>query len=118
MRDEERSTEYPKDTNGEWQRVKGTDVVHRGDYVPLQGIKGTGSANIYFNGYAKNKHIEKEVTAKTKPLVNLAFICTISGIICGGLGILEIIPLGIGLTIGILLGCLSALFLIIGLKLS
>lgn len=110
--------QYPKNTDGEWKRVKGVDTVHRGDYVPLQGIKGTGSANIYFNGYAKNKHIEKEVTAETKIWVYLAFICTISGIICMGLGLLEIIPMWIGITSCILLGCLGAIFLIIGLKKS
>lgn len=110
--------QYPKNTDGEWKRVKGVDTAHRGDYVPLQGIKGTGSANIYFDGYAKNKHIEKEVTAETKPYAILGYISTLSGIICGGLGILGVIPLVIGLPIGILLGCLGVLFAFIGLKKS
>lgn len=110
--------QYPKNTDGEWKRVKGVDTAHRGDYVPLQGIKGTGSANIYFDGYAKNKHIEKEVTAETKPLVILAYISTLSGIICGGLGIFGVIQFWIGFPIGVLLGCLGAVFLFIVLKKS
>lgn len=36
-------------------RVKGTGVAHTGDVVPLDGIKGPGSANTYFDGYAYNK---------------------------------------------------------------
>lgn len=110
--------QYPKDTNGEWQRVKGTDTVHRGDYVPLEGIKGTGSANIYFDGYAKNKHVEKEAKGKAKILGNMGAICIVLCIAFGFLTLLELLPFLPGILIALGFGCLGALFLVIGLKMS
>lgn len=56
-------------------RVKGTGVAHTGDVVPLDGIKGPGSANTYFDGYAYNKHVGVPVAPKAKPIVRIMFIC-------------------------------------------
>lgn len=56
-------------------RVKGTGVAHTGDVVPLEGIKGPGSANTYFDGYAYEKHVGVPVTPKAKIWVRLAFVC-------------------------------------------
>lgn len=110
--------QYPKDTNGEWQRVKGTDTVHRGDYVPLEGIKGTGSANIYFDGYAKNKHVEKEAKGKAKIFANigcaLILLCIVSMIV----SVQGWVPRIIGIPCALLFGCLGALFFGIGFKMS
>ncbi len=67
----------PKDTNGKWVKVKGSGTARTGDYVPLQGMKGPGSANTYFNGYANTKHIEMELMGKTKIFVCVGAICMI-----------------------------------------
>lgn len=111
-------SEYPKDTNGKWVRVKGTGVAHTGDVVPLEGIKGPGSANTYFNGYAYEKHVGVPVAPKAKPLIKLMFVCAYPGMACWGLGLAGIIPTAIGLSVGGLLICLSAVCLLVAFKMS
>lgn len=54
-------------------RVKGTGVAHTGDVVPLEGIKGPGSANTYFDGYAYEKHVGVPVTPKAKNMGAFGF---------------------------------------------
>ena len=99
--------QYPKDTNGEWQRVKGTDTA-----------QGTGSANIYFDGYAKNKHVEKEAKGKAKIFANigcaLILLCIVSMIV----SVQGWVPRIIGIPCALLFGCLGALFFGIGFKMS
>lgn len=99
-------------------RVKGTGVAHTGDVVPLEGIKGPGSANTYFDGYAYEKHVGVPVTPKAEIWVRLAFVCFPPAFTLQCLGILSIIPTLIGVGCAVLLGCLAAGFLLIGMKVS
>ena len=85
-------------------RVKGTGVAHTGDVVPLEGIKGPGSANTYFDGYAYEKHVGVPVTPKAKIWVRLAFVCFPPAFTLQCLGILSIIPTLIGVGCAMLLG--------------
>lgn len=84
-------------------RVNGTGVAHTGDVVPLDGIKGPGSANTYFDGYAYNKHVGVPVAPKAKPIVRIMFICGYPGMFMMLLAAGGIIPK----VIGFLITCLE-----------
>lgn len=111
-------SEYPKDTNGKWVRVKGTGVAHTGDVVPLEGIKGPGSANTYFDGYAYEKHVGVPVAPEAKPLIPIIYIMVLVGCIFLGSGIIGFIQTAIGLSIGGLLTLLATVLMLIAFKMS
>ena len=99
-------------------RVKGTGVAHTGDVVPLDGIKGPGSANTYFDGYAYNKHVGVPVAPKAKPIVRIMFICGYPGMFMMLLAAGGIIPKVIGFLIGGLLTFTSCTCLLVAFKMS
>lgn len=111
-------SEYLEDTNGKWVRVKGTGVAHTGDVVPLDGIKGPGSANTYFDVYAYNKHVGVPVAPKAKPIVRIMFICGYPGMCMMLLAAGGIIPKVIGFLIGGLLTFTSCICLLVTFKMS
>ena len=99
-------------------RVKGTGVAHTGDVVPLDGIKGPGSANTYFDGYAYNKHVGVPVAPKAKPIVRIMFICGYPGMCMMLLAAGGIIPKVIRFLIGGLLTFTSCTCLLVAFKMS